>query len=81
MRGTLAELCAHFEAGVRGELVVVVAGRPEGEARGDEVDHAARARELAAQGLGTRDIRDLLIREGLRKNDAYALALQATSNA
>lgn len=81
VRGTLAELAARFESGVRGEIVVVVAGRPEGEPVGAEVDHAARARELAAQGLSTRDIRDLLIREGLRKNDAYALALQATSDA
>ncbi|GGK92774.1 16S rRNA (cytidine(1402)-2'-O)-methyltransferase [Deinococcus radiotolerans] len=81
VRGTLTDLGAHFEAGVRGEIVLVVAGRPAGEPAGAAVDYAARAQELAAQGLSTRDIRDLLIREGLRKNDAYALALQATADA
>ena len=80
-RGTLAELAAHFSGTVKGEIVIVVAGRPEGEADPNlpAVDHAAQAREWAAAGLGTRDIRDRLSAQGLRKNDAYALALQATS--
>ncbi|WP_034385104.1 16S rRNA (cytidine(1402)-2'-O)-methyltransferase [Deinococcus sp. YIM 77859] len=80
VRGTLAELAAHFAAGVRGELVVVVAGRSPGEATpGEEApNHAALARGWAEEGKSAREIRELLIAHGLRKNDAYALALQVT---
>lgn len=79
-RGTLTELAAHFEAGVRGEIVMVVAGRPEGEPDPEQpvTDPAEQARAWAAAGQSVRDIRDALMRQGLRKNDAYALALQVT---
>lgn len=79
-RGTLAELAAHFAGGVRGEIVVVVAGRSADEARpGEETaDYAALARGWAGEGKSARDIRELLMARGLRKNDAYALALQVT---
>ncbi len=75
-RGPLGELAAHFAAGVKGEIVVVVSGRPEAEARAEAPDYAALAGALAAQGKAVRDIRDALMAAGLRKNDAYALALQ-----
>ncbi|MGM9322078.1 16S rRNA (cytidine(1402)-2'-O)-methyltransferase [Deinococcus aquaticus] len=79
-RGTLTELAAHFSGGVRGEIAVVVAGRSDAEraAEAAQVDHLGQAQAWAATGLGVRDIRDLLVSQGLRKNDAYALALQAT---
>lgn len=79
-RGTLAELAGHFAGEVRGEIVVVIAGRPPEEAQDATAtaDFLALARELAGQGQAARDIRDFLTRQGLRKNDAYALALQAT---
>ncbi|MVN88854.1 16S rRNA (cytidine(1402)-2'-O)-methyltransferase [Deinococcus sp. HMF7620] len=77
-RGPLTDLATHFQEGVRGEIVVVVAGAPATPAP-QAADYAEQARDLAAQGLGVRDIRDQLTRLGLRKNDAYALALQATS--
>ena len=79
-RGTLTELAAHFSGGVRGEIAVVVAGRSDAEraAEAAQVDHLGQAQTWAATGLGVRDIRDLLVSQGLRKNDAYALALQAT---
>ncbi|GGL66611.1 ribosomal RNA small subunit methyltransferase I [Deinococcus aerolatus] len=82
-RGPLHELAARFAAGVRGEIVVVVAGRPPGEADPDAPapDHAVQALSWAAQGKTARDIRDLLMAQGLRKNDAYALALRATEGA
>lgn len=85
VRGPLGELAARFAGGVRGEIVVVVAGRPPGEPDADASspppDHAAQAQAWAAQGKTARDIRDLLMAQGLRKNDAYALALRATDGA
>ena len=77
VRGSLSDLVARFEVGVRGEIVVVVAGRPEGEVEADAPDWAALAAELAAGGQGAREIRALLQSRGLRKNDAYELALRA----
>ncbi|MFW8625918.1 16S rRNA (cytidine(1402)-2'-O)-methyltransferase [Deinococcus sp. ME38] len=79
-RGTLSELAAHFSGAVRGEIAVVVAGRSDAEvaAEAAQVDHLGQAQAWAAQGLGVRDIRELLVSQGLRKNDAYTLALQAT---
>lgn len=76
-RGTLTELAGHFAGAVKGEIVVVVAGRSEQEAQaGAEVDYPALAQAWAAQGKSVRDIRELLMAQGLRKNDAYTLALQ-----
>lgn len=80
-RGSLEDLAAQFAGTVKGELVVVVAGLPEGESRpgeqGEAPDLAALAREWVQAGAGVRDIRDRLVAQGLRKNDAYALALEA----
>ncbi|MEF2279210.1 16S rRNA (cytidine(1402)-2'-O)-methyltransferase [Deinococcus sp. YIM 134068] len=78
-RGTLADLSARFSGEVRGEIVVVVAGRPAGEAlpgESEAPDPAALARAWAEEGRSVRDIRDLLMARGVRKNDAYALALR-----
>ncbi|GHF34720.1 16S rRNA (cytidine1402-2'-O)-methyltransferase [Deinococcus metalli] len=80
-RGSLEELATHFGGDVKGEIVIVVAGRPAAaEPVGPEA-HRAEAFALAAAGHAARDIRDLLMARGLRKNDAYALALQATGAA
>ncbi|WP_295816612.1 16S rRNA (cytidine(1402)-2'-O)-methyltransferase [uncultured Deinococcus sp.] len=80
-RGTLDELAARFAADVRGEIVIVVGGQTAPpEATGPDTHHAEAA-TLAAGGHSVRDIRDLLVARGLRKNDAYALALQVTSAA
>lgn len=79
-RGTLAELVAWAAGGVRGEIVLTVGGRPPEEAAADAPDHAALAQAWAAEGLGARDIRERLMAAGLRKNDAYTLALQVTSS-
>jgi 16S rRNA (cytidine1402-2'-O)-methyltransferase len=79
-RASLSDLAARFAGGVRGEIVVVVAGRPAGEVLPGEVeaDHTAQALAWAGEGRSARDIRALLMGQGLRKNDAYALALQVT---
>lgn len=82
-RGLLGELAAAFEEEVRGEIVVVVAGRSAEEteraAAEQAPDHAANAAQWAVQGLGAREIRARLMEAGLRKNDAYALALRVTA--
>lgn len=77
VRGSLAQLAAHFSGGTRGEIAVVVAGQPP-EAAQTGPDLSALAGRWAGEGLGAREIRELLIARGLRKNDAYALALQVT---
>ena len=78
-RGPLSELAVHFAGGVRGEIVVVVGGRSDEEALAGAgaPDFTALAAQLAAEGLSVRDLRARLMRAGMRKNEAYALALQA----
>ncbi len=78
-RGPLTELAEYFEAGVRGEIVVVVSGRAQGELLPGETltDYPALAAGWAAEGKDAREIRALLQTQGLRKNDAYQLALGA----
>lgn len=76
-RGTLAELAEYFAGNVRGEIVVVVEGRPEPMAP-QPADFSELAKQLASEGKSARDIRALLMAAGLRKNDAYELALRAT---
>lgn len=81
-RGSLSELAAHFAGTVKGEIVIVVAGRSEAEdaQNAAATDYLALAIALAAEGKTVRDIRDSLVAQGLRKNDAYSLALQATAS-
>lgn len=77
-RGTLEELAERFAGDVKGEIVIVVGGQTAPpEAPGPDA-HWAEAQALATSGHSVRDIRDLLMSRGLRKNDAYALALQVT---
>ncbi|MFC4456076.1 16S rRNA (cytidine(1402)-2'-O)-methyltransferase [Deinococcus sonorensis] len=76
-RGPLQELAAHFEAGVRGEIVVVVSGRSEAPAALAQTDFLALATAWSAEGRPVREVRELLQAQGLRKNDAYELALRA----
>lgn len=78
-RGPLSELAAHFAGTVKGEIVVVVAGRSAAEAQADTPDYPALAAQLAAEGLGARELRARLMAAGLSKNEAYALALQVTA--
>lgn len=79
-RGTLRELAAYFAGAVKGEIVVVVAGRDPQAAEELAFDYPAYAQALAAQGQSTRDIRAALMEKGLSKNEAYALALTVARN-
>ncbi len=74
-RGTLGELAAYYGSNAaRGEIVILVGGRPAAEAIDDE---ALRARALALfqTGFRPREIVRLLIDEdGASRNQAYRLA-------
>jgi len=87
-RGTAAELCELFAArakepgGVRGEIALVIDAPGEAEAAaGAEIATAsatARAAELVAEGLRTKEVAKRLAAEfGIPRNDAYNLAMQA----
>ena len=84
-RGTAAELCERFAArakepgGVRGEIALVIDAPGEAEAAaGAEIATAsatARAAELVAEGLRTKEVAKRLAAEfGIPRNDAYNLA-------
>ncbi|HEX8903946.1 MAG TPA: 16S rRNA (cytidine(1402)-2'-O)-methyltransferase [Longimicrobiaceae bacterium] len=81
-RGTLADAAAHFSAGeVLGEIVVVVAGRPQDEEMEEEVD-ALAARSVAAALLARGQppsavAKELRRRLGISRNDAYRIAQEA----
>ena len=51
-------------------------GRSEEEAQAGAPDFTTLAAQLAAEGLSVRDLRARLMAAGMRKNEAYALALQ-----
>jgi 16S rRNA (cytidine1402-2'-O)-methyltransferase len=73
-RGTLAELAAWAEAGVRGEVTLVVAGAPTGAvgARLTEAELVARVADLEADGLSRRDAIAVVARvTGARRRDVY----------
>jgi 16S rRNA (cytidine1402-2'-O)-methyltransferase len=82
-RGTLAEAAGYYEDdGVRGEVVVIVAGAPEPAAR-DEADAAeewtALARSLLREGrTPSRVARELARTHGVARNTAYQMVLSLT---
>ncbi|MDF1505570.1 16S rRNA (cytidine(1402)-2'-O)-methyltransferase [Roseisolibacter sp. H3M3-2] len=75
-RGTLGELAAYYAgAAVRGEVVVLLGGRPASADAADPEAVRARARTLHAGGASSRDVARALADEfGLSRNDAYRLA-------
>ncbi len=74
-RGTLAELTHRLEP-VKGEVVIVVGPAQ----RVDEPpDFAAKARELAAEGLAGSALREALMALGAPRNLAYELSLAASA--
>jgi len=73
-RGTVADLAAYYASTpARGEVVIVIEGKPEAPA--DESAWHARAAALRATGAVPREIAAALIREdGVPRNLAYKLA-------
>ena len=87
-RATAAELAERFAAraeepgGIRGEIALVIDAPGEDETAADAAEAAAsaeaRAVELAAEGLRTKQIAKQLAAEfGIARNDAYDLAMAA----
>ncbi len=79
VRGTLAEVSAYYEnSPVRGEVVVVLAGRPaEVASTGTAL---ALAGQLLREGRRTSAVaRELARRLGLPRNEAYEIALAASA--
>ncbi len=87
-RGTAVELRALFGAraeepgGIRGEIALVIDAPGEDEMAADAAEAAAsaeaRAVELAAEGLRTKEVARRLAAEfGIARNDAYELAMAA----
>ncbi|OCG74389.1 16S rRNA (cytidine(1402)-2'-O)-methyltransferase [Microbacterium sediminis] len=75
-RGTLAELTAWAEAGVRGELVIVVAGAALREISGD--DALAQVQALVAGGARLKEAaREVAEATGLSSRELYQAALAA----
>lgn len=81
VRGRLDELSRHFEAGVRGEITVVVEGAEPVERSGESdaaIDESAldeAIRELADTGRRAREIAaELAARTGLPRRELYARA-------
>ena len=75
-RGPLGELAAWAEAGVRGEIVIVVGGAGEQEANPENA--LTRVLKLAASGTRLKDAAALVAAEsGLSTRDLYEAALQA----
>ncbi|MGY2894126.1 16S rRNA (cytidine(1402)-2'-O)-methyltransferase [Deinococcus sp. UYEF24] len=79
VRGTLPDVAERFAAGVKGEIVIVLQGAPAQAQPVADAGFAAQAEAWAEQGKSVREIRELLQQGGLRKNDAYELALRATT--
>ncbi len=75
VRGTAAELAAWAESGVRGELVLVVAGAPEHAA--DPEAALAEVLALVAAGARLKDASaEVAAATGLSRRDLYAAALR-----
>lgn len=78
VRGPLAELATWAEAGVRGEIVVVVAGAPAREVSAE--DAVAEVQRLVADGIRLKDAAaEVSAQTGLSSRTLYQAALAARS--
>jgi len=75
-RGSVGELAAWAEAGVLGEVTLVVAGAdPSSQPAPSAVDLAARVDALEADGMSRRDaIAEVARSTGVRRRDVYDAA-------
>lgn len=80
VRGPLAELCERFEeVEPRGEITIVVAGAPEGQARWDEATVRAAVAERLAEGDPPSTVaREVARLAGWRRRRVYEMTLEDT---
>lgn len=79
-RGPVAELIAWAEAGVRGEIAVVVAGAPAAEAE-EAADHVEQVEELVSDGIRFKDaVAQVAQSQGLKKRELYEAVLAQRQN-
>src|SRR5262245_27079612 len=73
--GTLTQLGSYYrEAPPRGEITVVMEGRPEEDPRPQPVDTLERAAELLASGLSRKAVVQRLVADtGVPRNEAYRI--------
>ena len=80
-RGPVAQVRDDYQARaiVKGEIVIVIDPPAPGEGAADEADVHARAAELAAAGMRSKQISKQLVAEfGIPRNEAYDAALAAS---
>lgn len=77
-RGPIEDVAEYFSGQIKGELVITVAGNTDEPHAPTPINYIDQAQVWATEGCSTRDIRERLMKLGLRKNEAYALALQVT---
>ncbi len=77
LRGTLAELQAHFHAvEPRGEFTLVIAGAADAPVSADAAEVAAAFQQLLAQGMPRRQAaREIATRYGVSAREIYAIGL------
>jgi 16S rRNA (cytidine1402-2'-O)-methyltransferase len=86
VRGSLAELAERYrETRPLGEITIVIAGAPEGQAAGEELTDDAleeRARELLTAGTSARDVADRLAAlTGRPRREIYRLVVAVATAA
>jgi len=82
-RGSLAELAARAEGGVRGEVTIIVSGAPTRKSEGEEVGQGIieMVQVLIDRGVGTRNAANLLAKAtGLSRKAAYQRVLDLASD-
>ena len=79
IRGSLSEIAARVEAGLKGEMVLVVEGLPADDRQDDDVAWQAEADALRAAGRTVRDIvQDLAARHPVAKNAVKEYLMRAS---
>jgi 16S rRNA (cytidine1402-2'-O)-methyltransferase len=81
VRGGLGELVGWAQGEVRGEVTLVVGGRPAGDAAASMAGALAQVRSLVEAGGRLKGaVAEVAARTGIAKNQLYAAALDASAN-
>src|SRR5699024_1887551 len=78
-RGTLADLLARAEGGVKGEIVVVVAGQEAGEPEEEDLVAEVRSRIAAGERMAEA-VAQVAREQGVRRRGLYEAVLEAKND-